>query len=99
MNKTILLATIFILGLSTVANTQEPISFRSNALGGIIEDDLDLVYDPIELQFVEGIRLYTNLSNLTSSGERLFGNIADDEFLFGISSVTGTSLLQTIASG
>ena len=86
MNKTILLTTIFILGLSTVANTQEPISFRSNALGGIIEDDLDLVYDPIELQFVEGIRLYTNLSNLTSSGERLFGNIADDEFLFGISS-------------
>ena len=60
MNKTILLTTIFILGLSTVANTQEPISFRSNALGGIIEDDLDLVYDPIELQFVEGIRLYTD---------------------------------------
>lgn len=86
MNKTILLATIFILGLSMVANAQEPISFRSNALGGIVIDDLDLVYDPIELQFVDGIRLYTNLSNLTSSGERLFGNIADDEFLFGISS-------------
>ena len=86
MKKTILLATIFILGLSTVANAQEPISFRSNALGGIVNDDLDLVYDPIELQFVEGIRLYTNLSNLTSSGEQLFGNIADDEFLFGVSS-------------
>ncbi len=86
MKKTILLATIFILGLSTVANAQEPISFRSNALGGIVNDDLDLVYDPIELQFVDGIRLYTNLSNLTSSQEQLFDNISDDEFLFGISS-------------
>ena len=86
MNKTILLATIFILGLSMVANAQEPISFRSNALGGIVNDDLDLVYDPIELQFVDGIRLYTNLSNLTSNQEQLFDNISDDEFLFGISS-------------
>jgi len=86
MKKTILLATIFILGLSTVANAQEPISFRSNALGGIVNDDLDLVYDPIELQFVDGIRLYTNLSNLTSSQEQLFDNISDDEFLFGVSS-------------
>ena len=86
MNKTILLATIFILGLSTVANAQEPISFRSNALGGIVNDDLDLVYDPIELQFVEGIRLYTNLSNLTGSEEQLFENISNDEFLIGISS-------------
>jgi hypothetical protein len=86
MNKTILLATIFILGLSMVANAQEPISFRSNALGGIVNDDLDLVYDPIELQFVDGIRLYTNLSNLTSNQEQLFHNISDDEFLFGVSS-------------
>ena len=86
MKKTILLATIFILRLSTVANAQEPISFRSNALGGIVNDDLDLVYDPIELQFVDGIRLYTNLSNLTSNQEQLFDNISDDEFLFGISS-------------
>ena len=86
MKKTILLATIFILGLSTVANAQEPISSRSNALGGIVNDDLDLVYDPIELQFVEGIRLYTNLSNLTGSEEQLFENISNDEFLIGISS-------------
>jgi len=86
MKQTILLATIFILGLSTVVNAQEPISFRSNALGGIVNDDLDLVYDPIELQFVDGIRLYTNLSNLTSNQERFFDNISDDEFLFGVSS-------------
>ena len=67
-------------------NAQEPLSFRSNALGGVISDDLDLVYDPIELRFVDGIRLYTNLSNLTSTQEQLFDNVSDDEFLFGVSS-------------
>ena len=75
-----------VLGLAIFGNAQEPISFRSNALGGIIDDDLDLIYDPIELRFVDGIRLYTNLSNLTSSQEQLFDNISDDEFLIGVSS-------------
>ena len=73
-------------GFSMIVNAQEPISFRSNALGGIIDDDLDLIYDPIELQFVDSLRLYTNLSNLTSGNEKLFDNISDDEFLIGISS-------------
>ena len=61
------------------------ISYRGLALGNIISDDLDLIYDPIDLQFVEGVRIYTNLSNATSGEEKLFGNISDDEFLFGIS--------------
>ena len=52
MNKTILFATFCIFGFTTLGNTQVPISFRSNALGGIIDDDLDLIYDPIELRFV-----------------------------------------------
>ena len=156
MNKTILFATFCIFGFTTLGNTQVPISFRSNALGGIIDDDLDLIYDPIELRFVgrtdtlsgngiydigevysdlgnnvwdvgelyeekngnmwydigepfedlgNGIydegepfedlpiihkggstRLYTNLSNLTSSQEQLFANSSDNEFLIGISS-------------
>ena len=73
-------------GFSIKVNAQEPISFRSNALGGVIDDYLDLVYDPIELRFVDGVRIYTNLSNLTSSQEKLFNNISDDEFLFGMSS-------------
>ena len=67
-------------GFSIKVNAQEPISFRSNALGGVINDDLDLIYDPIELQFVDSLRLYTNLSNLTSGNEKLFDNISDDEF-------------------
>ena len=79
-------ATLFSIFIFTaILIPQEPISFRSNALGGIVNDDLDLVYDPIELQFVDGVRLYSNLSNLTSNSENLLENISDDEFLFGIS--------------
>ncbi|SVE24962.1 uncharacterized protein METZ01_LOCUS477816, partial [marine metagenome] len=86
MKNTNLITTILILGFTTIINAQEPLSFRSHALGGVIDDDLDLVYDPIELRFVDGVRIYTNLSNLTSSQEKLFNNISDDEFLFGMSS-------------
>ncbi len=64
---------------------QEPLSFRSQALGGVIMDDLDLVYDPVELGFVDGIRLYTNLSNLASSNEQILNDISENEYLFGVS--------------
>jgi len=86
MKNTILITAILLLGFITLSNAQESVSFRSNALGNIIDDDLDLVYDPIELRFVDGIRLYTNLSNLTSTHEQLFDNVSDDEFLLGVSS-------------
>ncbi len=62
-----------------------PLSFRSLSLGGIINDDLDLVYDPIELRFVDSLRLYTNLSNLTSYDEEVLGTYGDHEFLLGVS--------------
>lgn len=82
--KTIFVLLLIVI-LCSVLQTQEPVSFRSQALGGIISDDLDLVYDPIELRFVEGIHLYTNLSNLTSGQEQLMNNYSDNEFLAGIS--------------
>jgi len=74
-----------ILNVSSLLKSQNLISYRGLALGNIITDDLDLIYDPIDLQFVEGVRVYTNLSNATSGEEKLFGNVSDDEFLFGIS--------------
>ena len=76
---------IIILGVGSTLSSQSLISYRGLALGSIIDDDLDLIYDPVDLQFVEGLRLYTNLSNATSSEEKVFGNQSDDEFLFGIS--------------
>ena len=84
MNK-FFLTILMILNVNSLLNSQNLISYRGLALGNIITDDLDLIYDPIDLQFVEGVRVYTNLSNATSGEEKLFGNVSDDEFLFGIS--------------
>ncbi len=76
---------VFFLLLFLVVNAQEPISFRSRALGGAIDDDADLIYDPIELRFVDGFHLYTNLSNFTSNNEQFINNVSDNEFLLGSS--------------
>ena len=84
MNRFFLMILI-VLNVTSLIHSQNLVSYRGLALGNIIADDLDLIYDPIELQFVEGVRVYTNLSNATSSEEKLFGNISDDQLLFGIS--------------
>ena len=76
---------LIVLNVTSLIHSQNMVSYRGLALGNIIADDLDLIYDPIELQFVEGVRVYTNLSNATSGEEKLFGNFSDDQFLFGIS--------------
>ena len=85
MNKFFLIIILMILNVNSLLQSQNLISYRGLALGNIITDDLDLIYDPIDLQFVEGVRVYTNLSNATSGEEKLFGNVSDDEFLFGFS--------------
>jgi hypothetical protein len=71
--------------VGAILNIQEPQSFRSQALGGTVDDDLDLIYDPIELRFVPGVRLYTNLSNLITSNEYILDDYSENEFLAGIS--------------
>lgn len=60
-------------------------SFRNQSTGGALFDDLDLVYDPVELSFIDSIRVYTNLSNLTSGEEEILNGVSDNMFLFGIS--------------
>ena len=63
MKKTILFASFFMLWFSMIVNAQEPISVRSQSLGNVIEDDWDLIYDPIELRFVDGMYFFTNLAD------------------------------------
>lgn len=82
--KKIIIITALTLLLFSMANTQVA-SFRNIALGKIVDDDLDLVNDPIELKFVEGSRLYTNLSNLVNSSEEIFANNSSNTFLMGYS--------------
>lgn len=83
MKKILIIIALTLLMFSMV-NAQSS-SFRNIALGTIIDDDLDLVNDPIELKFVEGSRLYTNLSNLVNSGEEILANNSSDTFLIGYS--------------
>ncbi|MCF7858371.1 MAG: hypothetical protein K9N07_03470 [Candidatus Cloacimonetes bacterium] len=83
MKKIFLLIIIFCFIMSLL--NSEPTSFRNQALGNVIDDDLDLVYDPIDLKFVSGSRLYTNLSNLVSSNEEFLANNSSNTFLIGYS--------------
>lgn len=82
--KKILIIIALTLLMFSMTNALTP-SFRSIALGTIIDDDLDLVKDPIELKFVEGSRLYTNLSNLVNTNEEILANNNSDTFLIGYS--------------
>ncbi len=77
---------VFTQSTSLVTPT-EISSFRNNALGGIVNDDLDLIYDPVELNYVRNLHIFTNLSNLTSTNEQIFNNQnpGDNMLLFGIS--------------
>ena len=63
MKKPILFGSIFMLGFSMIVNAQEPISVRSQSLGNVIEDDWDLIYDPIELRFIDGTYFFTSLAD------------------------------------
>ncbi len=67
MRKYILIMSVLIVCSGLFA--QEPISIRSHSLGNIIQDDWDLIYDPIELRFVDGTHFFTNLSDFNSSYE------------------------------
>jgi len=63
MKNRILSTAILLLGLSMIAIAQEPISIRSQSLGNVIEDDWDLIYDPIELGLVSGTYFFINIAD------------------------------------
>ncbi len=60
-------------------------SFRSRATGGVFRGDFDNDTDPIFILDNANWRLYTNLSNLTTNGEEIFGDLTDNVYLVGIS--------------
>jgi len=81
MKKVILIFSLILFGLLFA----ETSSFRNLATGTAIDDDLDLIYDPIDLHFVSGSRLYTNLSNIINGNEKLLDNDSSDQYLLGFS--------------
>jgi len=58
--------TAILLSFTLLIFAQEPISMRSQATGNTIEDNWDLIYDTIELKFVDGIHFYTNLADFNT---------------------------------
>jgi len=66
-------------------------SFRRLSTAGLVDDDLDrwvnnasgLFRDPANLIQLQGYRLYTNLSNLVSQQESIFGGNSSNNFFLG----------------
>ncbi|MBW6516646.1 MAG: hypothetical protein K0B81_08565 [Candidatus Cloacimonetes bacterium] len=70
--------------IATALFSQEINSFRNLSTGRALLDNLDFILDPLDIRYVSGIRLYTNLSNL-SAEDRIFMNDGSNHFLMAIS--------------
>jgi hypothetical protein len=60
-------------------------SFRSAASGNLFYGDFDNDLDPVYIWDNDGYRLYSTLSNLTTTNDRFGSNLNDGVYLFGIS--------------
>ncbi|HHE39110.1 MAG TPA: hypothetical protein ENL20_11160, partial [Candidatus Cloacimonetes bacterium] len=66
MRKPMFIIILFMLVLFSSLSAQEPVSIRSQSCANIIEDDWDLIYDPIDLKFIEGTFFFSNLADFNS---------------------------------
>jgi hypothetical protein len=78
----ILLLAVFLLAESGFCWVS---SFRHSASGNLLWGDLDNDVDPVYIWDNQGYRLYTTLSNLSSSNDEYFSNSSDGVYLFGMS--------------
>jgi len=80
MRKILVLAIILSCLLPLVA--QDIWSFRNHSSGGALVDEADLAFDPIEINYLKGTTLFTNLSNMNGS-DQIFKNSGSQHLLFG----------------
>ncbi|MCK9584541.1 MAG: hypothetical protein M0R69_06490 [Candidatus Cloacimonetes bacterium] len=64
---------------------QEINSFRNLSTGGVLDDDADLAFDPIELNYLTGTRIFSNLSNFGGT-DQILSNSGSQHLLLGIAS-------------
>gem|GEM_PF-2194202 len=76
---------ILLLAVATALPAFSPGSFRLQSTSGIWEDDYDLIFDPGRLPLIEGVRVYTGLSNYVTSNEALFGLNSSNFLVLGAS--------------
>ncbi|MDP3114146.1 MAG: hypothetical protein Q8M98_05140 [Candidatus Cloacimonadaceae bacterium] len=79
-----------ILTIFTVCCAQEINSFRHLSTSGALDDDLEYVFSPLDLYYLNGTKLFSNLSNfdandqifMTNGGNYLLLGAASDKALF-----------------
>ena len=76
---------VALLGMVGIAYPYVSSSFRYSSTAGLYLDDYDwLATDPGYIPYIEGNRLYTNLSNFINQRENLFGNLGAGYYLLGL---------------
>lgn len=81
MKRLLTLVIVAILCLPLLA--QDINSFRNLSTGSALDDDADLAFDPIELNYLKGTTVFSNLSNIGGS-DKIFMNSGAQHFLMGL---------------
>ncbi|MFO8144874.1 MAG: hypothetical protein R6T89_04005 [Candidatus Syntrophosphaera sp.] len=82
MKRVLIILVLMIPGLLLFG--QEISSFRNLGTCGVLDDDADLAFDPIELNYLEGTNIFTNLSNF-SRYDRIYANEGANRLTIGLS--------------
>jgi len=82
MRKTLLLL-IFVIGI-VFCFAQEFNSFRYLSTSGALDGDVEYAFDPLDLNYLSGTRLYSGLSNFCGN-DNIFMNSGDNYLLLGTS--------------
>lgn len=76
---------VALLGMISMVHPYVSSSFRYSSTAGLYLDDYDwIATDPGYIPYIEGNRLYTNLSNFINQKENVFGNLGVGYYLLGL---------------
>jgi hypothetical protein len=82
--KTFIICVLSALNMADAFCAQDLASFRFQSTGQLMDDDLDLMLDPLELGHTADYRLFSNLSNLGTGQEEALGSSSDNSLVLGI---------------
>ncbi|PKN80337.1 MAG: hypothetical protein CVU48_02455 [Candidatus Cloacimonetes bacterium HGW-Cloacimonetes-1] len=75
---------LLIIGIAiTSLGAQLASSFRNQSTGGVLDDELDMMFNGVDLAYIQGSHIYTNLSNFEGN-DKLFANQDTNRFLLAM---------------
>lgn len=83
MRRIILCLSIILI--TSLAFAQNFNSFRNLSTGGALQGEVEKAFDPVDLYSLNGIHLFSGLSNL-SANDKIFANDGESYFLLGAAS-------------